>query len=278
MTAVIDWFQMQKKNTPESLFAFIKTIKSRQMRTNGQWTINTLQEKYDNNRLWISIESDIAIILLKDTENVLRLTYYAKDVDSLSHLLRVLPVIQAPIICDLLGKMPSLLQYSEELKQIGMVPYAQYQRMQCIDLTIDESIDTTEVQVARSEDADEIFSMLHDEFDVITARMPEKNTIRRRIEDKDVFVIRKSNLIAGFIVFDSRNKKSALLEYVMVRPEYREMHIAKKIWNYKLKYENESKYYYLWVNTDRKIAVKFHESNGYRFDGLIDNIFLIPNK
>ena len=75
------------------------------------------------------------------------------------------------------------------------------------------------------------------------------------------------------INFDSKGQKAALLDYVLVRPEYRGQHIAKKIWNYKIKEQNDSKYFYLWVNTVRESAICFHQKNGFYFDGMVDYIF-----
>ncbi len=277
MTNDIELLFACRDNTPEMLFEFIKTIKSRDMRTNSQWTIQTLREKYDQNQIWIDIKSDIAIVLFKDTENILRLTYFLKNEKALSILNHIIPDVNLPVVCDLLGREPTVTERAAELVQIGLKPYAQYKRMVCTDLQrFDDSLDITAVETAKAEDIEEIFTMLHDEFDVITARMPDKDTIRQRIKNKDVFVIRHNEMIGGFIVFDSCNKKNALLEYVMVRPSLRKMHIAKKIWNYKLRCANASKYYFLWVNMARKTAIKFHEGNGYHFDGLVDNIFLVP--
>ena len=277
MTNDIELLFACKKNTPGMLFDFIKTIKNREMRTNSQWTIQFLQEKYNQNQIWIRIETDIAIVLFRDTENILRLTYFSRDEKTLSLLNSIIPVVDSPVVCDLLGKEPTVTERAAELTHIGLKPYAQYKRMICTELqNFDESLDLTAVETAKEEDIEEIFTMLHDEFDVITARMPGKEIIRQRIKDKDVFVIRQNKTIGGFIVFDSCSKKNALLEYVMVRPELRNMHIAKKIWNYKLRFANASKYYFLWVNMARKTAIKFHQSNGYHFDGLVDNIFLVP--
>ena len=225
-------------------------------------SIQTLRKKFDQNQIWIDIKADIAIVLFKDTENILRLSYYSKNEQALSLLNNIIPAVDEPVVCDLLGKEPDVTERVAELISIGLKPYAQYRRMVCTELqNFNECLDITAVETAKAEDIEEIFTMLHDEFDVITARMPDKDTIRQRIKDKDVFVIRYNDMIGGVIVFDSYNKKNALLEYVMVRPELRKMHIAKKIWNYKLRYANASKYYFLWVNMARKTAIKFHQSN-----------------
>jgi len=260
--------------TPEQLFDYIRNIKSQEMRSNSQWTIQTLKEKYAAGKVWIKCQRGLAIILLFDNEGVIRLSYYCEDPHSLLQMKGLIPTLQAPMVCDLLGKEPKVTMQAEELG-IVFQPYAQYKRMICTELISSDSIDISDVEPAHLGDEVEILEMLHGEFDVLTARMPNLDLIRQRIENEEVFVVRKDNMIAGFINFESKGLKAALLDYVMVRPEYRMQHIAKKIWNFKLKTHNESKYYYLWVNMARQSAIRFHERNGFRFDGMVDNIFKV---
>ena len=270
----LSFSHLPESKSPEELFSFIRAIKSRDMRTNSQWTIQTLTKIFQEGRVWIRILDGLAIILLADNEGIFRLSYYSGDAREIAKINESLPIGMSPIMCDLVGKEPAVKEHAEELASFFPL-YAQYRRMICTDLIPTQNIDISEVGLALLGDENELLEMLHNEFDVLTARMPTLNLIRQRIENEDVFLVRKDNRIAGFINFDSKRQKAALLDYVLVRPEYRNQHIARKIWNYKLKEHNESKYYYLWVNMKRQAAIRFHESNKFRFDGLIDNIYKI---
>ena len=261
--------------SPRELFAFLASLKGKEYRSNSHWTIRSLEDQYDAGGVQIILSDNLALVLHDEKEELRRLYYYAKSPDDLKRIRSILPPTSRYSVCDLVGKLPLISTYADELCAISFTPYAEYRRMECADLIWNTDIDTSDVTVASEHDLPEVLEILMAEFDPLTSHIPDQETIRKRISLQDVFLIRGENQIAGFIIFDSRGKKRGLLDYVVVRPAYRRMRIAQKIWWHKLETANECSSYYLWVNIARTTAVKFHESNGFRFDGLCDRIFTV---
>lgn len=260
--------------TPQKLFEFIRNMKGKEMRSNSVFTFSGLEELFQEEKIWIAIGKTASILLCPDTEDIVRLFYYAKDAGSLQEICSLIPKVSGRIVCDIVGREPRAGELAKELQNLGFSLYAKFQRMTCRKIEIDDTLDFSDIESAALSDAEEIYKMLHQEFDPLTARMPEISLLKERIRDLEVFVVRRDGEIAGFCIFLSNNKQAALLEYVIARPKYREQKIAKRILHYKWKYENQSQYYFLWVNSLCAGPIQFHEKNGFQIDGMYDYILL----
>lgn len=256
------------------LFSFVRKIKNRDMRTNSVFTAPVLEDLCQKNLAWIAIGENAAVVLCPDTENIVRVSYYAKDAAALSEAAGLLPNTPVRMVCDIIGRDLAAEMQVKELEAQGFLLYAKFQRMTCADLQIDSTLDFSMVEPAVAADAREIYDMLHQEFDPLTARFPALETLEERIRNSEVFVVRRDGKIAGFCVFSSHNRQIALLEYVIVRPEYRRDKIAKTILHYKWQRQNQSRQYMLWINTQCTGPIRSHESNGFQADGLYDYILL----
>lgn len=264
-----------RSHSPEELFAFIKGIKSRDMRTNSTWTMQSLKASFDEGRVWICLGIDAALVLAEDGFEIIRLTYYAESADCLVNLANLIPEVKGKIVCDLIGRDSDVERWSVELPDHLFKSYATYRRMICDDIVTDNDLDLAGVSIAGLSDAEILGGMLSDEFDPMTAHMLSPETLRARIANHDVVVMRTSNDISGLAVFDAANKKVGLLDYIIVNRDYRRQGVGRKLINYKWRYANNCKYYYLWVNAEKQGAIDFHESNGFRFDGVSDRIFAV---
>lgn len=262
--------------TSRDLFEFIKKIKSRDMRTNSIFTLPALEELCDNSAAWISIGATAAIILVPDTENIVRLYYYAENKTALNELSVLLPTISAQVVCDIVGKEPVAENQAKELMRIGFSTYAKFQRMICNSPSPDKKLDFSEVTLAKEADAEEIYQILHQEFDPLTARFPDIEALRQKAVEEEIFVVRRQQKIAGFSVFSSQNKRVSLLEYIIVRPEFRKEKIAKKLVHFHWMYKRQRQYYLLWINSQCVGPIQFHVSNGFLEDGTYDYILLLP--
>lgn len=256
----------------QDLYEFIHTIKNCEMRTNSIFSISNLEKYCEEKSVWIFIGEVSAIILRVDNDNIIRIYYYAKNAGCLSEIISLIPTTTKNILCDIVGREPKTYKHVKELECVGFDIYAKFQRMICTDITIDKTLDLTEVELACHEDAKEILDITYEEFDPLTARIHSLDTLIDLIDKKEVFVIRKKNNIAGFAIFDSLNKKVALLDHIIVRPEYRNASLGKKLLYYKWEYMNNSEYYFLWINATEKAAIRHHEKNGFRTDGTYDYI------
>ena len=97
------------------------------------------------------------------------------------------------------------------------------------------------------------------------------------IKSKEILLVRRNSQIAGFSIFDSKNKKVTLLDHVIVRPEFRLEKIGKKMLNYKWKFLNHSQHYILWINVLCSGPIQYHRKNGFTEDGLYDYILTFKN-
>ncbi len=258
--------------TTGDLFDFLRVIKSREMRTNATLTSTILQDMYSKGAVWINIGTFAAVVLCQSPGRIVRLYYYAKDDMALSEIPRLMPKIQDRIISDVIGKEPKVGMQVQELKKAGLEPYAKFQQMICSKLEPDSSLDLQDVELAKPGDAKEILEITCETFDPLTARIPSLETLLERISAHEVLLIRRNGHIAGFTSFVSHNKRVALLDHVIVRPEYRREKIARKILYYKWKNLNQSKYYILWINVLCSEPIHYHETNGFHVNGIYDYI------
>ncbi|BFH71639.1 hypothetical protein J27TS7_56320 [Paenibacillus dendritiformis] len=258
----------------ERLFAFIRSIKSRQMRTNAMFTKNRLEEIELSSDLKVVIGQDASVVLIPDG-SLLRVYYYARDEQALQELRRLIPSTDLTVVCDIVVKEPQGIRLSEELTRYGFTCYAKFIRMTCATIDRDAEVNTAEVELAQTADAQEILDILHDEFDPITAHFPSLATVRRMIEDEEVFIIRRDGRIAGLTSFDSKNKKIACLGFVVVRNEYRKQHFGRKMWQHKIQNSPHIEQCYLWVNALCHGPIAYHERNGFVQDGVVDYIMIL---
>lgn len=256
----------------EKLFEFVKMIKNAKMQTNSVFSISTLDYycKVKNAQIYIGGHS--AIILCPDINDIIRLYYYVENADYIYEIFDLMPHMDKHYVCDIVGRDPKAQSQAEELERAGFDIYAKFQRMACNDLKLDDSLDLTDVEIAQVTDAHEILELTYQEFDPLTARIHTIEELIDKIKSGEVLIVRKKNNIAGFTLFDSQNKKVALLDHVIVRPEYRNLKIGKKILNYKWKYMNQSQHYILWINVLCTGPIHYHEKNGFKADGMYDYI------
>lgn len=271
-------FNLRKNtNSAKDYFDFIKKIRSKDNITNSVFTINSLNEVINKNKGKIFIGQHAAIVLCKDINNIFRLTFYLRNKLVAKEIIDLLPDLgaNANVICDLIGKRYILKNEKELLESIGFKLYAIFQRMICREIIVDDDIDLNGVELATENDIDEILEITYEAFDPLTARIHSAEEVDYFIKNKEVFVFRIGKKIAGFAIFNSNNKKVALLDHIIVREQYKQKQIGSKLLYYKWKYNNTSNVYYLWVNEKCEAPIKHHEKHGFKNDGIYDFIFLL---
>ncbi len=263
----------------ESLFSFIREIRSPDMVTNAVFTPASLTELQSHKQLEIIIGKNSAIVCYPDEGNVFRIFFYAADSnEALKEVISLFPSDKDKFsfVCDCIGKDLNLTKMRIAMEKAGFQFYARFQRMVCREFPTESSLDLSQVKLANKNDLPQIFEMLYSEFDPVTAHFPSEQEMEKFIDNKEVFVIRNGKEIAGFTCFDSYEKKVACLGYVITRPQYRKQHIARKIFLTKvLHYNGNCRYYYLWINKQCTGAICSHEKNHFFEDGIYDDIYII---
>lgn len=264
-----------KVHSVEELFKFVSSLKNPEMRTNAVFSPAVLKKYCAEKEVNIIKGEKSAVVLIPDNDNITRIYYYVETRDRFNEILSLIPRTGHRFVCDIVGRDPKAEDQAHELEKFGFDIYAKFQRMICNELKLDETLDLNEVEVAKTSDAQEILNITYEEFDPLTARIHSAAELVKIIEKKEVLVIRREGKIAGFAMFDSLNKKVALFDHMIVRPEYRNDKIGKKLLQYKWRFMNNSDYYFLWINVICKAAIRHHEKNGFKADGTYDYILLL---
>lgn len=258
----------------KELLAFIRNKRSKEMRSNSVLTFDQIENLVEENKAWILVGDNVAIILCFDNNEILRLSYYAVNEKSLPEIYDLLPKVNYNIVCDLIGKKERVVNFVDELKNLGFDLYAIFQRMICKNVSINAKVDVSDVELADITDAEEILEITYGEFDPLTARMHSLEELRELISRKEVLVVKREGIIAGFAIFNSESKKVVLLDHIIVRGEFRREKIGVKLLHYKFRLIDDSTYF-LWVNENSSSAIKYHTSNGFNCDGVFDYIFRV---
>ena len=125
---------------------------------------------------------------------------------------------------------------------------------------------------ANIEDAKEVWDILHN-FDQIEAQIPDLDEIETAASNKDIIVSRADGKIAAFF-WTEHQGKTAFFRYWITRPEYRDAGThGYFVYNQTLKREAAARRMILWVREDNANVIKIHQLNGFRFDGLVDDVF-----
>lgn len=265
---------MKERLEFEEIIEHLKSIKNRSMQSNATFSALQLKELISKDSSEIIFTQNSLVILAKEIDFA-RLYFYSRDYDSLKKIPNLIKHTNEKIVCDIVGKKGGSVDIMvNNLLDCGFFHYATFIRMLCSNVLKEDVSIANKVEFAKPEDLFEISSLLHSVFDKYTAHFPDNTTIAQRIDDKEVFVVRDDDCIKGFTIFDSKNKKLALLDYVVVRDAYRRQGIGRDIFNFKLRYHNESKHYYLWINEKYKNFVSYHENNGFIQDGVVDHILM----
>lgn len=257
----------------ETLVTFLKRIKNRGMVSNSTFSAIQLKNMLLDKRYRFRL-ADNTLVIYETDRDITRLYFYTRGLDTIRELKDII-IAQPNLVCDFISKRTdNMEEIAKELISIGFSQYAVFIRMLCKNIKRENSVIYNKVEFAEPNDLDEIYSMLYNTFDKYTAHFPERNTILKRIYDREVFVVRGNGLIKGFSIFNSKDRKVAIFDYSIVRDEYRRQKIANDLLNYKLKYHNNSKCYYLWINEAFTNFIKFHNQNHFYEDGVIDTVFV----
>lgn len=266
---------MDKLLCYDSIMESINKIKNRNMLSNSIFSAQELSFMFmDGMTSFYNYENTLIIDRKVDDFN--RLYFYTKNLSTMTDVIDFIKNYNGDIVIDVIGKRGSAVDLiSSFFDKHGITEYTTFIRMICKNINKDSEIIYNNVDFATLKDLDDINSMLHKTFDKYSAHFPSLDTIAERIVNKEVFVVRGDNCIKGFSIYNSINKINALFDYCIVDDRFRRMRIANDLFNYKLKYANNSRYYYLWVDEHSIDTIKWHHQNGFQEDGIVDKIIVI---
>lgn len=259
--------------------SFIQETKSPSGRTNIFFTMSDFEKLFQNNKVHTDIRTDAAVLGYPAEGNVWRIYFYCRDAHALSQIKEMIGDVPQgyTVVCDIVGKEPSISSFSREMQQMGYSKYARFQRMVCKEWSLDSNYDFSTVEMATLGDTEEVQQMLYETFDPVTAHFPTIQDVRDWISEGEVFVVRdpSKDRIAGLASFLSNHKRVACLNYFIVRKEFQRKGIARRLLLYKLLHHNSSESYYIWINEKCAGAIEMYEKFHFHTDGLFDDIFTL---
>ena len=129
-------------------------------------------------------------------------------------------------------------------------------------------------ETADMDDLNDIYQLLYGTFDIMTDHLVSKAELRTLIEVCQVLKIAIDGELAGVLLFETFGKKS-YLRSICVSENF----VGKKIGlsllqGYFLRNRENTKLFYLWVESTNEKAIRLYERLGYKDDGLREYTYM----
>ena len=126
-------------------------------------------------------------------------------------------------------------------------------------------------------DVDEIYDILYTNFDEYSDCLPTKYEIGKGIKSQqdDIVLLKGDTGRIINIFWFKRQGKSVLWKYWVIRPEYRDKGLGKKLVKYILSRYSDAVRVILWVRDNNPRAKALHEHLGFALDGLNDHVMCL---
>ena len=218
--------------------------------------------------------NEIHFCLFHKREEYIQVYFLSKDLISFEiFLTEKFAGVQESFVFDLIyfEKAIKAQQLRDVFKRAGVQHHIKMMRM----MRVNKSGSPAKVGMldfADVEDSNEIWEILHN-FDPVDAQIPDLDEIETAAANKDIIVSRADGKIAAFF-WTEHQGKTAFFRYWITRPEYRDAGThGYFVYNQTLKREASAQRMILWVREDNANVIKIHQLKGFRFDGLVDDVF-----
>ncbi|MDR2036307.1 MAG: GNAT family N-acetyltransferase [Bacteroidales bacterium] len=212
------------------------------------------------------------LFLLKQNDDFYHLFFCSGSIEDLSRDVKYLDKCSYSI--DILGGDKETI---ERLKipflEYGFSPYKSLIRMSR-KTVLEASFIGDEIIEAQKTDAEDILSLLYDNFDKRAEQIPFIEEIDNWIEDKTLLLYKKNNRIAGFLAYEISGA-TQYLRYWFVAKECRGIKIGSLLLRKFFFKGNNSKRQLFWVLKDNENAIKRYIHYGFRFENIMDEILIM---
>lgn len=238
---------------------------------------NEIIKKIANMEIHLLSHEDI-VLLIQDVHGIHKMYYFVKEnkeneigVDIYHDLSRQMGNYSS-LMTDFISSVPC--NKFDIIENLGYQPYKKYLRYHILEEKVRLLEPLEKAMFAGFSEIDDIYQFLYCTFDVLTDHLPSKEELYAFVKSQQIIKICRDNKIAGVLLFEKQGAKS-YLRAICVNPEYRNREIGYSLMvNYIKITRNDSKSFYLWVESENKDAIRLYEKLGYEPDGLIDYIFL----
>lgn len=250
---------MKKVDKYEIISSLIMKQIRKGVMTNNFLTENDLKIEIENGLLYCC-EYAGGLLILRDRDSHYILNYYINDITK-----NIEEIFDKDIVTEIVRRPndnnSEIVQYFEKQNFICCLERVRYIH------TCDEIVDnltTEEIQLCKTDDAENVYEILKENFNVYTGCVPAKERFIKDIENGNVYFY-KDEKIKGVLHID-KNKISSEIKHLIVDKNERKKGIATKLLN-KYFYDVECKKKTVWTGKENNCARKFYEKNGYELDG-----------
>lgn len=160
------------------------------------------------------------------------------------------------------------------LERLQFHPYKEYIRKQMMPGTGDGCRPEHVIETANIDDLNDIYELLNESFDFMTDHLVSQGELRNFLEMSQVLKISIHGELAGVLLYETFGKKS-YLRSICVSEDYAGKKIGLSLLKgYFLKNRENTKLFYLWVESTNEKAIRLYKSLGYKDDGLKEYIYL----
>lgn len=215
------------------------------------------------------------ILIIKKDINCDHLFYVATDCQSLCDALqKTIKNYNKTIVIDIVGFDSQTKNIRESLSTIGFQLYRTFYRMsRAINSCVNNDNTDNNIVFATMDDAQELFCLLHSNFDELCERIPSLSELQLLIKSRGVLIYKYHNEIACFVIFELKNM-SFHWRYWLTLPKYRDMHIGSKVVGKMMSIAQTAKRQILWVNSDNQNAINRHLHYGFKAEPLYDYVLI----
>lgn len=255
----------------------IKNAIGKQMLSNCYLPYNEIVRKIENKEIHLLSHKDI-VLLIQEVNGIHKMYYFVKEdkeneigADIYHDLSRQMGNYSS-LMTDFISSVPC--NKFDIIENLGYQPYKKYLRYHILEKKVRLLEPLEKAGFAGFSEIDDIYQLLYHTFDVLTDHLPPKEELYAFVKSQQIIKICREGKIAGVLLFEQQGVKS-YLRAICVSHEYRNRNIGYLLMvNYIKITRNDSKSFYLWVESVNKSAIRLYEKLGYEPEGLIDYIFL----
>ena len=180
-------------------------------------------------------------------------------------------------VTDLVGFPAQIASIKLLFEKKGFTLRRSLQRMVKMGVDDDSRVDSKEIVYPTYDEINNISSLLLENIDPLSEQIPSVEELSRFIDNKQIYLYKKHDEIAGLIIFELTSMVFNL-RYWFVNLKFRNMGIGSSLYK-KVMFESKNiKRQMLWVVSDNENAIKRYEHYGFKLDRFIDNVMIINNK
>lgn len=209
----------------------------------------------------------------KDTD-FCRCYFFSKDIDELKTALNT--DINDTSVIDFLTKNEMDNEITEAFTGAGYVLYKSLERLVNNNLPVFDI--SPDIQFAEEKEWPQITNLLYEGLDKYTGHFCGKDELIRMINNKQIIVIRKENVVTGFIMFQIFGKKAHFYQWYSTDKNSPQESADMYTNLYGALSQINIKNAYLWVEDDNSKVRRVHKNFGFKPDNLKDYIFIKDKK